>query len=215
MTAAPDVYALPGMPALPVAQREALEAAYAAPPRAYHHFGHVGDVMREVAAVHAGGGWSRPREVWLATLYHDAVYEPGARDNEARSAAMAREAIARWLPDAGLDAERVVALIEATARHGQHAPGDFADDGDGEDMRRFLDCDMAILGAPAAAFDAYDRAIAAEYRGRVPGWLYRINRRRFLAGLLRRPRIFLSEAFHARLDAAARGNLRRVLFTKR
>ncbi len=36
-------------------------------------------------------------------------------------------------------------------------------------------------------------------------------RGRFLAGLLKRPRIFLSDDFHARCDAAARANLRRRL----
>ena len=210
-----DPYALPGMPVLPEAQRQALEAAYAVPARAYHSFAHVGEVMRQVAGVAQGPGWAQPREVWLAALYHDAIYEPGARDNEARSAALAREAIARWLPDAGIDAGRVARLIELTARHGQFAPGDFPADAQGDDTRRFLDCDMAILGATPAAFDAYDRAIAAEYRGRVPGWLYRINRRRFLAALLRRERIYLSDDFHARLDAAARANLRRALNAKR
>lgn len=210
-----DPYAVPGMPTLPPAQREALEAAYAEPPRAYHSFHHVGEVMREMAAVLEGPGWHRPREVWLAVLYHDAVYVPGAADNEARSAVLAAEAIARWMPDAGIDAARVAQLIELTASHGQHDPRDFPDDAEGDDTRRFLDCDMAILGAPAAQFDAYDRAIAAEYRDRVPGWLYRLNRRRFLAALLRRPRIYLSAEFHARLDAAARANLRRTLGTKR
>ncbi|MCD9031194.1 hypothetical protein LDO32_05550 [Luteimonas sp. Y-2-2-4F] len=203
------------MPVLPEAQRQALEAAYAVPARAYHSFAHVGEVMRQVAGVAQGPGWAQPREVWLAALYHDAIYEPGARDNEARSAALAREAIARWLPDAGIDAGRVAGLIELTARHGQFAPADFPADAQGDDARRFLDCDMAILGAAPAAFDAYDRAIAAEYRGRVPGWLYRINRRRFLAALLRRERIYLSDDFHARLDAAARANLRRALNAKR
>lgn len=210
-----DPYALPGMPALPEAQRLALEAAYAVPARAYHGFAHVGEVMRQVAGVAQGPGWAQPREVWLAALYHDAVYEPGARDNEARSAALAREAIARWLPEVGIDADRVAALIELTACHGQLAPGDFPADAQGDDTRRFLDCDMAILGAAPAAFDAYDRAIAAEYRGHVPGWLYRINRRRFLAALLRRERIYLSDDFHARLDAPARANLRRALNAKR
>lgn len=210
-----DPYAVPGMPELAPAQRDALEAAYADPPRAYHSFAHVGQVMREMAAVLAAPGWHRPREIWLAVLYHDAVYVPGATDNEVRSARMAGDAITRWLPDAGIDAGRVAGLIELTARHGQHRPEDFPDDADGDDTRRFLDCDMAILGAPAARFDAYDRAIAAEYRDRVPGWLYRMQRRRFLAALLKRPRIYLSAEFHNRLDSAARANLRRTLATRR
>jgi predicted metal-dependent HD superfamily phosphohydrolase len=69
---------------------------------------------------------------------------------------------------------------------------------------------MAILGSPPAQFDAYDDAIAVEY-GEVPKILYRFNRKRFLKHLLEVDRIFLSDLFHTRLDAAARDNLRRVL----
>ena len=189
-------------------QEAAIEAAYATPPRAYHHYGHVQDVMRHYDMVAAGPGWKQPAEVYLAVLYHDAIYQPGRTDNEARSAELAREHIARWLP--GVDAARVAALIELTARHGRVA----AEEVD-EDASLFLDCDMAILGAEPAVFDAYDRGIAAEYRGHVPGWLYKLNRRRFLKGLLARERIFLSEFFHARLDAQARRNLRRAVTEKR
>jgi predicted metal-dependent HD superfamily phosphohydrolase len=66
-----------------------------------------------------------------------------------------------------------------------------------------------------ATFDAYDRGIAAEYRGKLPAWLFRLNRRRFLKALLARERIFLSDFFHARLDARARSNLRRAVNEKR
>jgi predicted metal-dependent HD superfamily phosphohydrolase len=192
--------------ALPPAQRTALELAYAQPPRAYHSYAHVGEVLAQYDLVAAGPGWMQPDEVLLAMLYHDAIYEPGRKDNEARSAVLAREAIARWLPGHGIDAERVAALIEATARHGALAP----DEVDRE-AALFLDCDMAILGAEPARFDEYDRGIAREYRGRVPAWLFAFNRRRFLRRLLDAPRIFLSPFFHARLDAAARANLRRAL----
>ncbi len=204
---------------LPPEQQAALEAAYAEPPRAYHDFGHVRAVLRHYAAVAAGPGWAQPVEAYLAVLYHDAVYVAGSRDNEARSAELAVAHIARWWPDAGIDAVRVAELINLTARHGQHAPADFGgtsgDDPRAADTRHFLDCDMAILGAEPAVFDAYDRAIAAEYRGHVPSWLYRLNRRRFLKGLLARERIYLSDFFHARLDAQARINLRRAVTEKR
>jgi predicted metal-dependent HD superfamily phosphohydrolase len=192
--------------ALPPAMRVALEAAYAQPPRAYHDFGHVLEVLGHYDAVEAGPGWMQPDEVFLAICYHDAIYDAGRRDNEARSAVLAREAIATWLPTKGIDANRVALLIEATARHGRLEP----DEVDRE-AALFLDCDMAILGSPAERFDAYDRGIAREYRGRAPAWLFRFNRRRFLKGLLDAPRIFLSGFFHERLDAAARANLRRVL----
>lgn len=207
--------ALSAIEALPEGMLHALEGAYARPPRAYHNFNHVAEVLRHYQAVAEGPGWAQPLEVRLAVLYHDAVYEPGRGDNESRSAAFALEEIARWLPDAALDGQRVAALIELTARHGQYAPGDFDGSPAADDTRHFLDCDMAILGAEPDAFDAYDRAIAAEYRGQVPGWLFRINRRRFLKALLARPRIYLSDFFHDRFDAQARANLRRHVTGKR
>jgi predicted metal-dependent HD superfamily phosphohydrolase len=200
---------------LPPGQQASLEAAYAVPPRAYHDFHHVGEVLRHYQEVAAGPGWTQPREVALAVLYHDAIYEPGRSENEARSAQFAVEQIARWQPEAGIDAQRVAHLIELTARHGQFVPADFDGDPAPDDVRRFLDCDMAILGAEPAVFDAYDRGIAAEYRGTLPAWLFRLNRRRFLKALLARERIFLSDFFHARLDAQARANLRRAVNEKR
>lgn len=196
---------------LSAAQQDAIKLAYSTPLRAYHDFNHVRAVLRHFDAVATGPGWLQPREVYLAMLYHDAIYEAGRRDNEARSARLAQEHIAGWLPDAGLDAERVAGLIELTARHGQLTSSDLDSDACAADARYFLDCDMAILGAPPEAFDAYDRGIAEEYAGHVPGWLFRRNRSRFLRALLKRERIFLSDFFHARLDAQARANLRRAL----
>jgi len=195
--------------ALPDAQRDALAAAYATPPRAYHNVKHVDEVLRHYAAVSAGPGWLQPVEVAFAVLYHDAIYMAGAKDNEARSATLAREDLAQWWPK--VDAAQVATLIELTARHGALSPEDVPD----PDARLFLDCDMAILGAPPSEFDAYDRAITAEYRGVVPGWLFAVNRKRFLKGVLARERIYLSDFFHERLDAQARANLRRAITTKR
>ncbi|MDQ1093985.1 putative metal-dependent HD superfamily phosphohydrolase [Xanthomonas sacchari] len=191
---------------LPDAQWAQLRAAYAEPPRAYHHFGHVEAVLAHYAEVAADTGWRQPREVYLAVLYHDAVYRAGRVDNEAQSARLAEAAIAQWLPEAGVDAARVAALIELTAHHGQLTVASV----DAE-AALFLDCDMAILGAAPEAFAAYDRAIAEEYRAVVPGWLYRRKRRAFLRTVLAQPRIFLSERFHARYDAAARANLRQAI----
>lgn len=200
----PHIQALVPLSLQPAQWRE-LQDAYATPPRAYHHWGHIEAVLEEYAAVAAGPGWRQPREAALALLFHDAIYEPGRRDNEARSAELARSMIARWWPQADIDLDRVARLIELTARHGQLQPQDVD-----ADAALLLDCDMAILAAPAARFDAYDQAIAEEYRDHVPGFLYRINRRRFLRGVLAQPRIFLSDWFHARCDAQARANLRRA-----
>lgn len=199
---------------LPAAQRAALEAAYATPPRAYHSIAHVDAVLAAIDLVEGGPGWSQPREVRLAAAYHDAIHDPTRSDNEARSAELAAAHIARWMPEVGLDVQRVADLILMTTRHGTIDVAALADDPAPLDAMHFLDCDMAVLGAPATVFDAYHRGIAAEYRGHVPGWLFRINRKRFLKSLLARERIFLSDFMHARFDAQARINLRRAITHK-
>ncbi len=203
------------LPDLPCEQQAAIRAAYATPPRAYHNDCHVEAVLALYDVVEAGPGWSQACEVRLAMLYHDAIYEAGHGDNEARSAELAIAHIARWLPDSGIDTARVAGLINLTARHGHFVPGDFGADPSSSDTKHFLDCDMAILGAEPAAFDAYDRGIAAEYRGHVPAFVFRLNRRRFLKKLLARERIFLSDFFNANYDAQARRNLRRAVNEKR
>lgn len=195
--------------AMPAAAMADLEAFYATPPRAYHNFAHVREVLRHYAEVTEGPGWLRPAEPYLAVLYHDAIYEAGRSDNESRSAQLALAQIAAWLPDAGVDSARVAQLIDLTARHGHLAVAEVD-----RDAALFLDCDMAILGAAPEVFDAYDRGIAAEYR-HVPGWLFKLNRRRFLKALLKRERIFLSDFFHERYDVQARVNLRRAINEKR
>jgi len=187
---------------LPETLLRSVEDAYGRPPRAYHSWTHVQEVFRHLASVPS---WAHPREVELAALFHDAVYEAGRSDNEAKSANLAASAIAQFIPNAGIDVAYVRRLIELTACHGK-----LEGDGLDEDARHFLDADMAILGSEPAAFDAYNDGIAREY-GHIPKLVFDFNRRRFLKKLLEAPRIFLSAFFHARFDAAARANLRRAL----
>ena len=181
---------------LPPALAAELAAAYAEPHRAYHDATHIAEVLAWFDRVFDDVGWQDPAASYAAIVFHDAIYAPGATDNETRSA--------DWLRRSGLpcDRERAAALVELTARHGRVGEVD-------HDAALFLDCDMAILGAPPAAFDAYDAAIAREYSA-IPADAFRAGRATFLAGVLALPRIFRSDYFHARLDAQARANLARV-----
>lgn len=152
-----------------------LAEAYTTPKRAYHDLRHVEELLAWFAAVRdQGPGWAHPSDVLAAVLFHDAVYVAGQADNEARSAELAGSCIAQHgLP---CDVPRVVALIEATARHGAESPS-LAHEATGEasDLLHFLDADMAILGAEPERFDDYERAIAEEYRV-VPEAAFRTGR---------------------------------------
>src|SRR5258708_10802834 len=86
---------------LPDVLLDRVAEAYGAPPRVHHTFAHVLDVAQRFEEVARGPGWRRPREVYIAVLFHDAVYVAGRRDNEARSAELAREVVAQHMAAAG------------------------------------------------------------------------------------------------------------------
>ena len=181
--------------------KQTLVEAYQSPPRHYHCLTHVLEVAEHFTRVARGPGWSRPIEVFAAVLFHDAVYQVGQHDNEALSAALATRQL-----DVSMDLARVAALIELTARHGHLSPEEVD-----PEAALFLDCDMAILGTSPEAFTRYGEQIRAEYAPVVEPALYTAGRAAFLSGLLARPRIYLSDFFHAERDAAARRNLRAAL----
>jgi predicted metal-dependent HD superfamily phosphohydrolase len=188
--------------ALPEALEDALLTAYATPPRAYHHFGHVLEVLAHYRSV---PDWDDPVSVALAVLFHDAVYVAGQSDNEQASAELAERCLAAHPVAEACSPARVRQLIMLTARHGGLDPAELD-----RDAARFLDCDMAILGAEPQRFAAYERAIAEEYV-QLPAAAYRAGRARFLNKLLSSPRIYLSDTFRDRYERLARENLTRAL----
>lgn len=183
--------------ALPASLAAELAAAYTEPHRAYHNTTHIAELLRWFDQVHARIGWQQPAEVYTAILFHDAVYVPAAKDNEARSAAWARSAIAEHaLPTS---ADRVAELIELTAAHGrlERATADTA---------LFLDADMAIVGSEIEAYREYGEQIRREYAA-IPADAYRAGRRAFVEALALKPRIYFSDYFHTLLNLRARLNL--------
>lgn len=175
-----------------------LAARYREPHRHYHDLTH----LAEMAALLEGEAARLVDRtaVLLAMCFHDAVLAPGARDNEARSADLARAQLAALLPAATV--ARIDALVRATAGHDH-------DRADG-DRTLLVDADLAILAAPAARFAAYERGVRAEY-GHLPDPVFAAGRRRFLEGMLARPAIFGDPVLAPRLEPAARANLRASL----
>ena len=173
------------------------------PDRGYHGWTHplaLLDLWKEVR-----DGLDDPLAVRCAILLHDAVYEPRAADNEARSAALAAEMLDGVVPPETL--ARTVRLIEATAKHA--IPDNLPADEHG-DMAMFLDMDLAILAAPQAEFDAYEAGVRHEYR-EVPEAAFRAGRARILEGFLARDALYLSPWGRAAFEAGARANLDRSI----
>ena len=135
-----------------------LISLYATPKRYYHTIDHVVDVLEQYRLVHQNQLWEHPKEVYLAVLYHDSIYEYGAKDNEERSAQVARRCIERYFPDLAINIDYVERLIELTAIHGTLNQCDVT-----LEEALFLDCDMAIMGSSWERFEQYQQQIEEEY----------------------------------------------------
>ena len=173
-----------------------LMARYQEPHRRYHGVAHLDSCLRELEP--ARGAGARIGEVLLALLFHDAIYDPRSAANEAESAALA-EQVLRGAKAPEDVVQRISSMILATREH--DARGD-------QDTALLLDTDLSILGADEAAYEGFEEAIRAEYAF-VPEEIFRKARLEVLRGFLSRPRIFLTDVFHQRLESQARLNLAR------
>ena len=186
------------------AKLDGLRRRYGEPHRAYHGQSHIDAMLR---GLREEAAWIRhPDAVALAIWYHDAIYDPSSTDNEARSAELLRVELDGLVGPATLQMADL--MIRATADHliPEHLPEEMR-----QDVAIFLDLDLAVLGADAADYDAYETGIAAEFEPVHGAGVFRLGRAGFLRDLLARDRLFHTDRFHQALDEAARVNLRRAL----
>lgn len=178
----------------PEPARHRLLAAWSEAGRCYHTPAHLDRCLAELDRMR--GAARDPAAVEAALWFHDAVCDPSRADNERRSAALAREMLGT--AGASEPTVRVVERLVLVTAH-DHPPAS-------PDEALTMDIDLAILAAPAAEFEAYDRAIRTEYAG-VPEAEYRKRRREVLTGFLKRPRIYSTPAAAAEYESSARRNL--------
>ena len=172
-----------------------------APPRPYHNIAHVEAVLGCLFAWTAG---EPPRPLLAAALYHDVVYDPAQHDNEAQSAARCHDALTR-LGATDDEIARATDLILLTVRH-EPRPGDRA-------SSLMADADLFILGSAPDDYDAYVRAVRAEY-AHVTGAHWQAGRPAVIERFLRRERIYTGDwPGRDERETQARRNITREIAT--
>ena len=175
-------------------------AAYSEPHRRYHDQRHLDECLAQLDEVHERDERERRLLRW-AILWHDAVYDPGQRNNEQRSAELALAD----LSGCGIphdDAAEVARLILLTERHR-------ADAGDrlGALM---VSIDLAILGSDPDRYREYAADVRLEY-DHVPDQLWRTGRSAVLERLLEADPLFPDPELRERLEPQARSNIKEEL----
>ena len=194
---------------------ESLLQAWEQPHRAYHHSGHLSQMLTDLDRLyaHRTQAGSTPLASILAAWFHDAVYEGAPGEDERRSEQLAGASL-EPLVAAGLltehELQMVRCLVRATATHelpeSAELPAGYAV----TDIEFFLDADMAILAADSARYRRYLRGVRSEY-SHFDDEAFHTGRTTFLRSILGRERVFLSEQAYKLSEEPARTNLRSEL----
>ena len=184
-------------PAAADAAWDALVRAYTEPHRRYHDIDHLDHCLHglDLAATVARD----PDTLELAIWFHDMVHEPGAGDNEARSAEVFAHLLGSYLAPA--DVDRIRRLILTTAH--RELPN-------GGDERFIADIDLSSLAKPWPQFLADSEDLRAEEPAKSDAAYYRAKAR-FFRALLARARLFNTPPFQLRYETKGRENIRRFL----
>ena len=188
---------MPGEYATATAAYSRLSELYGEPQRHYHTLNHIRHCLREFDR--AAALMADPNMVEMALWFHDAIYQPGARDNERRSADLFRQWTDRRLNPAFQ--QRVDDLIMATT----HREPPWQDD-----AGFVVDIDLSSFGLPWEACERDGRLIRAEFTG-VADDQYYSGHLRFLQALQNRPTFFNTEFFQQRYESVARENLAQII----
>ena len=189
---------------------ESLLQAWEQPHRAYHHSGHLSQMLTDLDRLYAHRTQgSTPLALVLAAWFHDAVYEGAPGEDERRSEQLASTSL-EPLVTAGLltghELQMVSLLVRATATHELPESADLPAGYEPADIQFFLDADMAILAADSARYHRYLRGVRSEY-SHFDDEAFRTGRTTFLRSTLGRKRIFLSEQALQLWEEPARANL--------
>lgn len=175
-----------------------IELAYSDKSRHYHNLSHLENMynqLLEVKDLIDDFG-----VVLFSLFYHDMVYDSSKKDNEERSADLARER----MQTLGVSEDKILKCVTQILETKGHS---ISED---NDTNFFTDADLSILGLDWDLYSEYAQNVRKEYNN-YPTIIYKIGRRKVLKHFLGMERIFKTEFFFEKFEVLARGNLRKEL----
>lgn len=179
---------------------------YSGKNRFYHNYRHIGSMISTLHGLFADGlEYDEIEALLIAIQYHDVIYIPGSANNEANSAmVMAEEMAKNMLSQTLIEVTRLILLT----KYHVTSPADKL----GSIM---IDLDLHELGTSmyAANSEAVKKEFMSESRYGV-GFdqeAFRLGRIKFLEGFLARPTIFYTEIGKSLWEEEARSNMQHEL----
>lgn len=174
-----------------------LIAAYSEKQRAYHTLQHLYECLVLLDSIRSD--LKDAYSVELALWFHDAVYDPQAKDNELKSAELFGRYIAQ---DLSVEiVKKIKRWIIATQKHTST---------DELDLQFLLDIDLAILAASPERFAEYKQQIQQEYAWVDPD-VYSIKRKEVLTHFYQAEPLYQTEYFQHSFEQRAKMNLKNII----
>ena len=176
--------------------------------RYYHTLDHIQHLLKNCTRYSAK--LENVTVVLLAIWFHDVIYDPTLLDNELQSIEVfkvfmdhLRSVFGDGHELSAEESQKVMDYIEATIKH--QIEVSYAND---EDIKWFLDFDLAILGEQEAVYDKYARHIRMEYI-HVQSPLYEEKRSEVMQRFLQRKDVYFTKIFKTTFEPIARRNVKK------
>ncbi len=176
-----------------------IEQKYSSEKRHYHNLSHIAELLQFFSEYEEK--IIEKDVVLYAIFYHDAIYNVKKKNNEEKSAKLARQRMSQLNIHPGT-IQLVYDFIIATKSH--------ETDYNNQDLDYFLDFDMAILGKNWDDYLSYTKQIRKEY-SIYPNILFRKGRKEALKSFLQIERIYKTDAFFNKFEERARKNIRKEI----
>jgi pantetheine-phosphate adenylyltransferase/dephospho-CoA kinase len=177
---------------------DTLRKLYAGDDRFYHAFSHIVDGLNLISGFK--GHIQDINGFVLGWLFHDAVYDSRAKDNEEKSAQLMEQLATSWGVEDTL-IQRAKRFVMVT-KHGVVKPQT-------SDEQFLVDLDMSIIGRSAPVYDLYEQNVRRDYAWvSTPDWIARRGNG-FLSNLA--APYFHTEYFRERFATSAAANIKRAL----
>ena len=136
--------------------------------------------------------------VEMGLWFHDAIYQPGAADNELKSAQL----FGKVTDEQQSSLKQSIYDLIMVTKHPEHPKC--------LDEKFMVDIDLSSFGLPWETFIRDSQAVREEF-AHVPDESFFAGHLKFLHTLLARPTFFFTDFFQARYEATARENIARYM----
>lgn len=169
---------------------------YSEPHRHYHTCDHIGHCLTQFDL--AADLMDNSDAVEMGLWFHDAIYQPGAADNELKSAQLFGK-----VADGQQSSlkQSIYDLIMVT-KHPEHPKC--------LDEKFMVDIDLSSFGLPWETFIRDSHAVREEF-AHVPDESFFAGHLKFLHALLARPTFFFTDFFQTCYEVTARENIARYM----